>query len=142
MLSPRPERSTHQPYPLPGNQLNAALGKHAKTNTRTLEILKNRDGRPATVGGGTDGFERRRMVGLRTVRKIEPRDVHPGLNQAIQHGRLTAGRTDGTDNFCSAHGARHASLMGITMESDRFGLTWRSDSNPLRIHAANNFPIF
>ena len=142
MLSARSEDSPHQPHTLSDNQFNAALGKHSEANTGPLEILKNRHGRPATVGGGAYGFKRHGMAGLRTVRKIEPCDVHPGLDQAIQYRRLAAGGTDGTDNFGSAHGARHASLMDITMESDRSGLACRSDSNQFLIHTANNPPTF
>jgi hypothetical protein len=37
------------------------------------------------------------------VREIQPRNVHAGAHQVRDHLLGVAGRTNGTDDFCSAH---------------------------------------
>ena len=39
------------------------------------------------------------MFGLRSVRKIEPRDIHPGIDHPLQNLRNIGGGPQGSNNF-------------------------------------------
>jgi hypothetical protein len=47
---------------------------------------------------------------MRSVRKVETRDIHPGLQEAVDNFQGAAGGTDGADNLRVAEGHTAKSL--------------------------------
>jgi hypothetical protein len=97
------DRFTREDKARAGFKQDAPLLKSAETELRALQILENRDGLPPprlTLPDATDDFG---VVGMSAVGKVQPRDIHPGMNKTVQDLRRRAGWTNRADDFGSAH---------------------------------------
>jgi len=68
------------------------------------EILKNGNRTTEAGGNTTNSRDDLEVLGLRAMREVQPRDVHPGPNQSLQ-GLGSPGRgPDGAHDLRSTHG--------------------------------------
>ena len=73
----------------------------ANTDARPLEIAKNRDWLAGFVGEASDQRNRRRVLIVRTVRKVDASDVHSGFDQSANRILARGRRPQCTDDFCA-----------------------------------------
>ena len=86
---------------LPGAQHDGpASGERAGANLGTLQVGENGDWFFLFDGGGTQGGDILRVLGVRAMRKIQAGDIHAGFQQTADHARRAASRPDGANDFC------------------------------------------
>jgi len=74
-------------------------GQGAGADLGALQIGEDGDGFLDLDGRGAECRDALRVVGVGAVGKIQARDVHAGVEQALDGARGAAGRPDGADNF-------------------------------------------
>jgi hypothetical protein len=64
-----------------------------------LEIGEDGDGFLLFDGRSTEESDALGVVGMGTVREIQPRNVHAGVQQTLDDARRTASGSDGANDF-------------------------------------------
>jgi hypothetical protein len=76
-----------------------ALCERARADFRALQVGQNRDGLAVTRGGATHVNRQPHFFFRRAVRKIQPRNVHAGVHQLVNHFLGGSSRSQGADDF-------------------------------------------
>ena len=74
--------------------LDGIAGDVPQADLGPAQVLQHGDLARHLVADRPDGLERGRVLLVRPVREVEPEDVHPGLDQLPDHGRLPRGRPE------------------------------------------------
>ena len=97
------DRSDRNRKALPGDQLHGLLVlQRAGADFRALKIGENPDGLGEPRGSFPQTLDRPRVIVMRSVRKIEPRHVHSGAHQPLDHFRRITGGSESAYNFSAA----------------------------------------
>ena len=75
----------------------------AKTHLRALRIEHDGDRQAKLLAHLLDHVDLGLMLGMGAVRKIQAGHIHARAAHIGKHGRVTAGRADGTDDLCFPH---------------------------------------
>ena len=84
-------------------QLDMPRGKRADAVLRALRIEHDGDRQTKLLAHLLDHVDLGLMLGMGAVRKIQAGHIHARTAHIGKHGRVTAGRADGTDDLCFPH---------------------------------------
>ena len=84
-------------------QLDMPRGKRADAVLRALRIEHDGDRQAKLLAHLLDHVDLGLMLGMGAVRKIQAGHIHARAAHIGKHGRVTAGRADGTDDLCFPH---------------------------------------
>ena len=96
-----PRRSERQP--LAGRELDDVLAQRADAQLRPGEVLEDRHRAPGPPGRVAHAANGLGVLLERSMRVVQPRDVHPRFDHAHERVRLARGRPDGGDDLGAAH---------------------------------------
>jgi len=83
--------------------LDDAVAQRTDPQLRAGQVLQHGDRPSGAPGGIAHAANRLGVLVERSVRVVQPRDVHAGLHHAQQRLRLARGRSDGGDDLRAAH---------------------------------------
>src|SRR5690606_32758314 len=81
-----------------------AFGEAAEADFRALKVGEEADTAAGLVGGLPDPSVALLVLGVTTVAEVEAGHVHTGVDQGFDLVVRVGGRTQGADDFRSAHG--------------------------------------
>ena len=84
-------------------QVDPAALKRADAVFRTFRVEHDGDGQTQLFADLFDHVDLCQLLFVRAVGKIEAGNVDARLAHGGKNSRVTAGRTDGSDNFCFSH---------------------------------------
>ena len=82
-LASRPEQAADQPDVLPDREFHSYGRESSEANPWALQILEDGDRPALPVRGLANGPEGRSMRFMGAMRKVQPGDIHSGIDQAL-----------------------------------------------------------